>query len=172
MGTFRRADCADDWWSDMTASPERSHAVKHLAAGVVVHDDRVLLVRRSYREGFLPGVWGVPCGKLDEGERPEEAVLRELEEETGLRGQVVTAAGERVFVSEWDGRTVRSCQSNFLIRPLTLDVVLPEPDQDYRWVPTAEVAEAGLDEHNLGTIRQALERRHAMSSASSRSRSR
>ncbi|WP_343243061.1 NUDIX hydrolase [Streptomyces sp. SID12501] len=146
--------------------------MKRLAAGVVVHDDRVLVVRRSYREGFLPGVWGVPCGKLDEGERPEEAVLRELEEETGLKGQVLAAAGERVFVSEWDGRTVHSCQSNFLIRPLTFDVVLPEPDQAYRWVSTEKLEDAGLDEHNLGTIRQALKRPHEMSSASSRSRSR
>ncbi|MDX6346920.1 MAG: 8-oxo-dGTP diphosphatase, partial [Streptomyces sp.] len=42
-----------------------------MAAAVVVHDDRVLTVRRSFGERFLPGVWGVPCGKLDAGETPE-----------------------------------------------------------------------------------------------------
>lgn len=127
-----------------------------LAAAVVLHDDRVLVVRRSRTERFLPGVWGVPCGKLDEGEAPETAVLRELYEETGLTGRIVAAAGERAFASEWDGHPVDNRQSNFLIRPLTFEVTLPEPDQDHRWLAVGELEQSGLDAHNLGTVRQAL----------------
>ncbi|MFD0287358.1 hypothetical protein [Streptomyces lutosisoli] len=47
----------------------------------------------------------------------------------------MTAAGERVFVSKWDGRPVHSCQLNFLIRPLTFDVVLPEPTRSTAGCP-------------------------------------
>lgn len=143
--------------SSQDSPPEHEN---RLAAAVVVHDDRVLLVRRSESERFLPGNWGVPCGKLDRGERAEDAVLRELREETGLRGRIVSAAGERAFDSEWDGRTVRNRQKNFLVAPLTFTVTLPEPDQAHQWVPVADLDGAGLDRHNLGTIRQALDVRH------------
>ena len=39
-----------------------------------------LLIRDSYRN------WGFPKGHVEEGERPEAAALREVAEETGLRG--------------------------------------------------------------------------------------
>ncbi|WP_093840974.1 NUDIX hydrolase [Streptomyces aidingensis] len=132
-----------------------------LAAAVVLHEGRVLLVRRSYRERFLPGVWGVPSGKLEPGELPEDAVLRELKEETGLSGEIIGTGGERTFISQWNGVTVENRQRNFLIRPLSLAVALPEPDQEYRWVPVEELDGFGLDDHNLGTIRQSLPHRTA-----------
>jgi putative (di)nucleoside polyphosphate hydrolase len=39
----------------------------------------------------MPGAWQMPQGGVDEGESPEEAALRELEEETGLSAEVVRA---------------------------------------------------------------------------------
>ncbi|MFG2287909.1 NUDIX domain-containing protein [Streptomyces sp. NPDC048595] len=134
----------------------QSAAHTHLAAAVVVHNGRVLIVRRSYRERFLPGTWGVPCGKLDRGESAESGALRELKEETGLLGVIVARTGASSFLSDYQGRRVRNHQDNFIVRPLTLDVVLPSADQAYRWARPAELAEAGVDAYNLGVIRQAL----------------
>jgi 8-oxo-dGTP diphosphatase len=127
-----------------------------LAAAVVMHDDQVLLVRRSLTERFLPGVWGIPCGKLNPGEDPAIGALRELKEETGLIGRVRRRAGQSDFISEWDGSTVHNTQVNYLVKPLSFDVTLPEPDQEFRWLPIAELDGAGLDEHNLSAIKQAL----------------
>ncbi|WP_414507925.1 NUDIX hydrolase [Streptomyces sp. NEAU-L66] len=128
----------------------------YLAAAVVVHHARVLIVRRSYRERFLPGAWGVPCGKLDRGESAESGALRELKEETGLLGTIVAHTGSTSFLSDYQGRRVHNHQENFVVRPLTLDVVLPSADQAYRWVRPAELAGAGVDAYNLTVIRQAL----------------
>ena len=50
------------------------------AGGVVVQDGRVLLVHRPRYDD-----WTFPKGKLDPGESFEDAALREVEEETGLR---------------------------------------------------------------------------------------
>ncbi|MFE1765335.1 NUDIX hydrolase [Streptomyces angustmyceticus] len=127
-----------------------------LAAAVVVHDGRVLIVRRSYRERFLPGAWGVPCGKLDRGESAASGALRELKEETGLLGTIVAHTGSASFLSDYRGRRVHNHQDNFLVRPLTLDVVLPSADQAHRWARPAELAGAGVDAYNLEVIRQAL----------------
>ncbi|MFI7004639.1 NUDIX hydrolase [Nocardia sp. NPDC050175] len=43
----------------------------------------VVVIRRAYR-GRNAGQWGLPGGRLDEGETAEQAVLRELHEELGL----------------------------------------------------------------------------------------
>ncbi|MFG2531145.1 NUDIX domain-containing protein [Streptomyces sp. NPDC048516] len=128
----------------------------YLAAAVVVHDARVLIVRRSYRERFLPGAWGVPCGKLDRGELAETGALRELKEETGILGTIVAHTGSSGFLSDYQGRRVHNHQDNFIVRPLTLDVVLPSEDQAYAWARPAELAGIGVDAYNLGVIRQAL----------------
>jgi 8-oxo-dGTP diphosphatase len=128
----------------------------YLAAAVVVHHARVLIVRRSYSERFLPGAWGVPCGKLDRGESAETGALRELKEETGLLGAIVAHTGSSSFLSDYQGRRVRNHQENFVVTPYHLDVVLPSPDQAYRWARPDELVEAGVDAYNLDVIRQAL----------------
>ena len=54
------------------------------AGGVVVRDGQVLLVHRPRYDD-----WTLPKGKLDAGESFEDAALREVEEETGLRCRLV-----------------------------------------------------------------------------------
>ena len=129
---------------------------KRLAAAVVLHKNRVLLVRRSEKERFLPRVWGVPCGKLEPEEAPEDGVLRELKEETGLLGEVVRKVGESSFMSEYGGLEVKNWQDNFLVRPLSRHVVLPEPDQSYAWLTPSELATVDIDAYNMDIVQQAV----------------
>lgn len=54
-----------------------------VAAALVDPDGRVLIAQRP--EGKqLAGLWEFPGGKLDAGERPEAALIRELKEELGI----------------------------------------------------------------------------------------
>jgi len=54
-----------------------------VAVALVDSDGRVLLAQRP--EGKqLAGLWEFPGGKLEPGERPEEALIRELQEELGI----------------------------------------------------------------------------------------
>ncbi|MEP6827136.1 MAG: 8-oxo-dGTP diphosphatase MutT [Aestuariivirga sp.] len=53
------------------------------AVALIDADGRVLLAKRP--EGkTLAGLWEFPGGKVEEGERPEEALIRELREELGI----------------------------------------------------------------------------------------
>ncbi|WP_093910773.1 NUDIX hydrolase [Streptomyces sp. cf386] len=130
---------------------------RRLAAAVVMdYKQRVLLVRRSDKERFLPRVWGVPCGKLEPGESPEDGALRELKEETGLLGEIVRKVGESSFVSDLRGHEIKNWQDNFLVRPLSATITLPEPDQAAVWLSPAELTTVDIDEYNLDIVRQAL----------------
>jgi len=54
-----------------------------VAAALVDSDDRVLIAQRPAGK-TLAGLWEFPGGKLEAGERPEEALIRELREELGV----------------------------------------------------------------------------------------
>jgi 8-oxo-dGTP diphosphatase len=54
-----------------------------VAAALVDVDNRILLAQRP-KGKQLEGLWEFPGGKIDPGERPEEALIRELSEELGI----------------------------------------------------------------------------------------
>lgn len=62
-----------------------------VTAGAVVlnNEGRVLLLKHVFRPG---SGWGIPGGFLEKGEQPDEAVRRELREETGLELESVEIA--------------------------------------------------------------------------------
>ena len=54
----------------------------HLSVGaIIINDDNEILMIDRLKKPFG---WACPSGHLDEGEDPETAVIREVEEETGL----------------------------------------------------------------------------------------
>ncbi len=98
--------------------------------GAVIRDERgrILLTRRP--EGrHMAGLWEFPGGKIERGETPQEALVRELEEELG----VVVAPGRTVG-------TARHEESGLVIDLRFLDVAIvhgtPRPldGQEIAWV--------------------------------------
>jgi 8-oxo-dGTP diphosphatase len=61
--------------------------------GAIVIDEggMILLVRRANPPA--QGLWSIPGGRVEPGESHEQAVLRELREETGLAGVIVREVG-------------------------------------------------------------------------------
>lgn len=64
-----------------------------VAVGLVVRDGRVLMTRRKKRESTLR--WNLPGGSIEPGETAEEAVVREVLEETGVVCTAVRRLGIR-----------------------------------------------------------------------------
>ncbi|MEU3064941.1 NUDIX hydrolase [Streptomyces subrutilus] len=65
-----------------------------IAAAIVVHEGRVLMVRRRVSEGQLS--WQFPAGEVEPGEAREDAAARETQEETGLTVKAMKLLGERI----------------------------------------------------------------------------
>ncbi|MFG1906966.1 GNAT family N-acetyltransferase [Kribbella sp. NPDC048928] len=76
--------------------------------GALIRDSehRVYLQRRTAERRLLPGIWDIVGGHLEAGETPEDALAREVEEETGwkVRDIVWTVAD---WEWEWEGRVRR-----------------------------------------------------------------
>ena len=65
------------------------------AGGVLVRSIRGMPHVAAIRpQGKPDGVWALPKGNLDPGERPEETALREVVEETGVSGRLVEKLGD------------------------------------------------------------------------------
>ncbi|MGB5365169.1 MAG: 8-oxo-dGTP diphosphatase MutT [Polyangiales bacterium] len=68
-----------------------------VAAAVVIREGRVLLTLRVEGQ-HLAGMWEFPGGKLEDGESPEEALVRECREECGIDvdvGEILDVAHHR-----------------------------------------------------------------------------
>ena len=61
-------------------------------------------------------VWALPKGIIDDGERPDETAIREVEEETGVQGRLVTKLGDVRYVYTWAGERVFKVVSFYLVR--------------------------------------------------------
>jgi RimJ/RimL family protein N-acetyltransferase/ADP-ribose pyrophosphatase YjhB (NUDIX family) len=76
--------------------------------GALIRDERqrVYVQRRTASRRLLPGIWDIVGGHLEAGESPEQALAREVEEETGWRVSSIdaTVAG---WEWEYEGRVRR-----------------------------------------------------------------
>jgi 8-oxo-dGTP diphosphatase len=62
----------------------RRKKVRGAVVVILNSNDEVLLLKRSPGDYWCAGMWGYPGGKIDPGETPEEAAIRETREEANL----------------------------------------------------------------------------------------
>jgi 8-oxo-dGTP pyrophosphatase MutT (NUDIX family) len=90
--------------------------------------------------GKPPGVWALPKGGIGPGEDPGATAVREVEEETGVRGRLDRKLGDVRYVYTWDGERIFKVVSFYLLRatggrigalPAGMELEVVEA----RWVP-------------------------------------
>lgn len=107
------------------------------ADAFIIKDDKVLVAHRSADDDLLPGYWELVGGGVELGETPENAVVREAMEETGLTVKPVKRYYDYSFVNErgWQRRaTAFVCELEGEDK-----VVLSFEHQDFRWIKLEEL---------------------------------
>jgi 8-oxo-dGTP pyrophosphatase MutT (NUDIX family) len=114
------------------------------AGGLVVRRLRGQVVVAAIRPaGKRQGVWALPKGLIDRGEAAAVTAVREVEEETGIRGELVEKLGDVRYVYTWAGERVFKVVSFFLLRYRGGRLGdLPEATRhevaEVQWLPLAE----------------------------------
>jgi ADP-ribose pyrophosphatase YjhB (NUDIX family) len=122
---------------DARAYPDRPYLA---VSAAIIRDGRVLVTQRA--RGPALGVWTMPGGVVESGETLTEALVREIDEETGMAIEPIALAGHReVLVRDEQDRVSRHfvilC---FAARWLAGEPRLNEELSDARWLRQEELA--------------------------------
>ena len=123
---------------------------------VAINGDKVLLIKRK-KPPFV-GYWGLPGGKIDFGEHPEEAARRELMEETGLTADSIKIKGVlSEFIKNGDSHDVNDHFILFVYEMPTNSLEFRESNEgELKWFNIEDITESGSivpsDVHILHTI--------------------
>lgn len=96
------------------------------AAGGIVKNNKgeYLFIKRF-------GVWDLPKGKLENGETPEKAAIREVEEETGVRNLSISKQiNDSWHIYPWKGKTVLKKTYWYLMNSNYEGTLIPQTGED------------------------------------------
>ncbi|MBP2018868.1 ADP-ribose pyrophosphatase YjhB (NUDIX family) [Symbiobacterium terraclitae] len=107
---------------------------------LIMDGQQVLLVLRANPP--LRGYWGLPGGRVELGETVEQALLREVREETGLDVTIERYLGYRDAIDRDESGRVRYhyVVQYFLARPAGGALTPSDDAAEARWVPLAELS--------------------------------
>lgn len=110
-------------------------------AAIIIKGNKLLMMKRSSQKIAGPNIWETLSGRVDLGEDPYEAILREIQEESSLKVEV-------------EKRPIDLYMTKRLNKPMLLivyrakylsgEVVLSEEHSEYLWATLSEFKEKSV----------------------------
>lgn len=124
--------------------------------GAVLVDGQTVLAARRSEQMSLPGLWEFPGGKIEEGETPEEALARELDEELRCTAEI----GEHVETTLYEYEKLFVSLATYYC---TLREGTPQLTEhaEIRWVPAAELRELQWAPADIPAVERVIADLHA-----------
>lgn len=119
--------------------------VREYSAGGLVFDDlgRVAIIARHSRNGYIE--WCLPKGHIEKGETPQQTAVREIQEETGITGEIVESIATIDYWFTGTTQRVHKLVHHFALRYISGELtVLGDPDheaEDAIWVHFSHLAD-------------------------------
>ena len=114
---------------------------------------RAALIGRTDRRGRL--LWSLPKGHIEAGETAEQTAMREVAEETGIRGTVLASLGSIDYWFVTEGRRIHKTVHHYLMRKIGGELSDADVEvTEVAWVPLTELESrlAYADERRLAEI--------------------
>ena len=132
-----------------------------VAAGVIIEGARVLLTQRK-RGAHLEGAWEFPGGKVEPGEDPRDALVRELREEVGIAAEALEIVDltfhryprKAILLMFFEARRLEGSPE-----PRALDVAA------VRWATVDELRDDAFPPADLAVLRKVRAMLHAKTGA-------
>lgn len=126
-----------DYFRD-PAAPSANSVVPSVTVVVQDQEGRLLLIRKTDN-----GLWALPGGGHDIGERISDTATREVEEETGIKVEVSTIIGvytdpEHVMAYD-DGEVRQQFSLLFRARPIGGELRTSSESKEVRWVTPTDL---------------------------------
>lgn len=115
---------------------------EYSAGGIVIKDGLVLLIKNAAMKNPAKAYWGFPKGHIDPGEKSGEAALRELEEETQIRAEIITKLGESLYVFSRSGQRIQKAVVYYLFKYISGEIMPQEHEVlEVKWFTPEEAGE-------------------------------
>lgn len=117
--------------------------------GVIIKEKKILLIKRKKKP--FKGLWALPGGFVEYGETTEEAVIREVKEETGAECEIVELIG--VYSDPERDPRGHTVSIAYALQGGKGGVTAGDDAAEARWVPLDDLPEMAFD--HLKIIRDA-----------------
>ena len=109
------------------------------AHALIEKDGRYLTTKRASVNDYMPGLWDIPGGTVDAGETMEQALAREVMEETGLRVAIIRPLA--IYTNTTSLPERQYFQATYLCRYESGEIKLnPEEHDEFAWLSLEEIA--------------------------------
>ncbi len=113
----------------------------YLTKGIVRFNGKYLLMKKI--KDIIPenaGKWEAPGGKIKENENPEKSLLREIEEETGLKCKII----KELPLLKMREKGYESVCHVFLVEAPSEKIKLSSEHSEYKWLKPNEIKKMDL----------------------------
>lgn len=97
----------------------------------IVKDNKLLIIKRNFKDTHKPKIWEIPGGRLNLGENPFTGLKRETKEETGLDIEILNPLNVKHFIRD-DKQKITMVI--FLCKALNDDMKLGEEHSEFDWI--------------------------------------
>ena len=141
---------------DLMERPIRSSHRPIATVGALIHDAKgEVLMMRTHK---WSNKWGIPGGKIERGEASEDALRREVKEETALDIEDIRLALVQDSIDSLEfERPEHFILLNYVARATSRDVTLNEEAEQYQWLSPEDALKLDLNQPTRHLLEQVLE---------------
>lgn len=138
---------------------------QQVAVGGAVFNSKeeLLFVRRIANDEFMPGVWEIPGGGTEYGEKPEEGLEREILEECGIKVSVGRPVAVSDYYIERNGERVQRVEITFLCGLLldNSEIILSEEHDLFVWKNVNDLNDLKMTDYMSEIVNEVIKARQS-----------